>query len=631
SNMVLVSLVLSHMLVMTLAQAERLCHNRDCSNLQYHSQSEVNPILSPQSAKQFLTRYGWIKPVNWESLQRHRAAVPQEESPDSPENPPQDVPDNSGSSSAEDSAPTETVPESSFLQALEHFQQANNLPVTGALDEPTQKTMTRPRCGVPDYKSPHGIQDPEDTPRARSNSTVSNSSAEAAPHNDGSPTDASSSGTRAGRPREKRFLQQLVERSQKQRRSVVYVRSSDWGMGFSKRALKWRLLGEGYSSWLPIEDQRKILKRAFRLWSEVIPLNFQEDLTSRASEIDVKLGFGTRRHLGCSQAFDGAGQELAHAWHLGDIHFNDDKHFVPPRSEQGINLLTVAVHEIGHVLGLPHISRVGSVMQASYNSQNAYLELDRKDRNAIQGIYGTCGQQFGTVFDMVYKGEDEEGHVKYKFSTYFFRSSWYWRYENQYSRPRYRDPILLRVGWHGIPSEGIDACVHVWTTDKDSVLFFKGTQFWQYDTENDRACTEDSQGRPFPQLIKDRFPGVPSPIDTAFFDRRDHNIFFFRGNNVTAFNVDLNRKVDGYPKRIIDVFPAVVSGDHPVGNLDAVYFSYYYNATYIFKDQDYWKVVDERDRKSNSSLPYNGLFPHHSISSQWLDICDVHPSMLSPD
>lgn len=47
------------------------------------------------------------------------------------------------------------------------------------------------------------------------------------------------------------------------------------------------------------------------------------------------------RHLGCPRVFDGSGQEFAHAWHLGEIHFDDDEHFTPLSSDTGISLLKV--------------------------------------------------------------------------------------------------------------------------------------------------------------------------------------------------------------------------------------------------------------------------------------------------
>lgn len=55
-------------------------------------------------------------------------------------------------------------------------------------------------------------------------------------------------------------------------------------------------------------------------------------------------------------------------------------------------MFQVAVHEIGHVLGLPHIYRSGSIMQPSYRPQDDGFELDWLDRKAIQNLYGKYNQ-----------------------------------------------------------------------------------------------------------------------------------------------------------------------------------------------------------------------------------------------
>lgn len=61
-----------------------------------------------------------------------------------------------------------------------------------------------------------------------------------------------------------------------------------------------------------------------------------------------------------------------------------------------------------------------------------------------------------------------------RFSTYFFRKSWYWLYENRNNRTRYGDPSRIQAGWRGIPTQGIDAFIHVWTWRRDERYFFKG-------------------------------------------------------------------------------------------------------------------------------------------------------------
>ncbi|XP_029934201.1 matrix metallopeptidase-21 [Myripristis murdjan] len=421
----------------------------------------------------------------------------------------------------------------------------------------------------------------------------------------------------------KRHLASRLSKS-RQRRDL----SEGGYMAFSKKVLRWRLIGEGYSSQLTIEDQRYIFRLAFRMWSEVSPLEFVEDTRSPLEDIDIRLGFGTGRHLGCNQRFDGTGQEFAHAWFLGDIHFDDDEHFTAPNAGSGISLLKVAVHEIGHVLGLPHIYRAGSIMHPSYLPQESGFEMDWMDRKAVQQLYGGCKGRFSTVFDWLRKERTPYGEVVIRFNTYFLRDGWYWLYENRNNRTRYGDPVALQIGWRGIPGDGVDAHVHVWSRKRDAVYFFKGTQFWRYDSDNDLVFRQDPEGHRYPKLISEGFPGVPSPIDTALYDRRDAHIYFFKGTRVYAFDVEANSLARGFPKNIRDVFPPVVSGDHPDGNIDAAYFSYTHNAIFLLKGTRFWQVVGSRDRWRRPFLPRNGLLPHKEVDQHWFDICNVHPTAL---
>lgn len=95
------------------------------------------------------------------------------------------------------------------------------------------------------------------------------------------------------------------------------------------------------------------------------------------------------------------------------------------------------------------------------------------------------------------------------------------------------------------------------------------------------------------------------------------------------FDVTANSLAPGFPRKITAVFPAVTSGDHPGGNIDAAYFSYTHNAVFLFKDTQFWRVVGRsRDRWRRPSLPRNGLLPRRKVEEQWFDICNVHSSAL---
>ncbi|KAM5142285.1 matrix metalloproteinase-21 [Mantella aurantiaca] len=585
-----------YLVICRFTLSEKLFYHRDHSDLQPSNVQQAELVTDVISAQQYLAKYGWTAPVIWDETKAS------DTEPIKDPNIMEEAIRSTGQRSAE---PTKSP---QFVEALKKFQKLNNLPTTGRLDDATINAMNKPRCGVPDNQFSKANQEKPSLPRTENKATVSSKNAD------------------APKTRRKRFLDLLMN-SEKNRKDLEAVQNSG-GRVFSKQLLKWRMIGEGYSSQMSINEQRYVFRLAFRMWSEVMPLDFEEDNTSPLSQIDIKLGFGRGRHLGCSRAFDGSGQEFAHAWFLGDIHFDDDEHFTAPSSDNGISLLKVAVHEIGHVLGLSHIHRTGSIMQPNYIPQEPGFELDWSDRRAVQNLYGSCEGPFDTIFDWVRKERNQFGEMVVRYNTYLFRNSWYWMYENRSNRTRYGDPLAVSTGWQGIPAQNIDAFVHVWTWTRDDCYFFKGTQYWRYDGENDQAYAVDAQGRTYPRLISEGFPGIPSPINAAYFDRKTQQILFFKDFQVYAFDINRNRTAPNFPKRIVDLFPAVVRNNHPMGHLDAAYYSYSHSSLFLFKGKDFWKVLSDKDRRSNPSLPQNGVLPRRAISEQWFDVCNVHTSLL---
>ena len=56
--------------------------------------------------------------------------------------------------------------------------------------------------------------------------------------------------------------------------------------------IRYRLLSDSYSTRLSLIQQRSVLLLAFRMWSEVCPLCFVEDMDSNIKDVDIQLQFG---------------------------------------------------------------------------------------------------------------------------------------------------------------------------------------------------------------------------------------------------------------------------------------------------------------------------------------------------
>jgi hypothetical protein len=131
---------------------------------------------------------------------------------------------------------------------------------------------------------------------------------------------------------------------------------------------------------------KNAVKTAFKQWSSVSPLTFSE--VSGKSDITFK--FGARDH-GCGIAFDGPSQVLAHAYFPGTgkdgiVDFDEDELWTDDDPATGIDLATVALHELGHTLGLDHSQVKKAIMFAFYGGR--LLTLFPDDIAGIQSLYG---------------------------------------------------------------------------------------------------------------------------------------------------------------------------------------------------------------------------------------------------
>lgn len=116
------------------------------------------------------------------------------------------------------------------------------------------------------------------------------------------------------------------------------------------------------------------------------------------AEPDIRILFGGKDH-GDPFPFNAAHGVLANAFLLspaGDVHFDRDEQRSDSLPSSGIDLVTVAAHEIGHALGLDHAESeecpdprtgVSALMCACYTGPYRFLIAD--DIAGIRALYGS--------------------------------------------------------------------------------------------------------------------------------------------------------------------------------------------------------------------------------------------------
>jgi Matrixin/Putative peptidoglycan binding domain/CARDB len=145
--------------------------------------------------------------------------------------------------------------------------------------------------------------------------------------------------------------------------------------------------------------QEAAIVQALAAWSAVTPLVFTEVEMNQNPEIVISYVTGDH---GDGYPFDGPSGVLAHAFYPpdtdpvgtslhGDAHFDDAETWTVnlPVPGGGIDLVTVAIHELGHSLGLAHSNNTNAIMYAYYGGANRTLTSD--DIAGIQALYGSAG------------------------------------------------------------------------------------------------------------------------------------------------------------------------------------------------------------------------------------------------
>ncbi|XP_052582687.1 macrophage metalloelastase [Peromyscus californicus insignis] len=346
-----------------------------------------------------------------------------------------------------------------------------------------------------------------------------------------------------------------------------------------KRHLTYRIYN--YTPDMKREDVDNIFQKAFQVWSDVTPLRFRKIYKGEA-DIMIRFAFGAH---GDPNPFDGRGGTIAHAFYpgpgiQGDAHFDEAE--IWSKSSQDTNLFLVAVHELGHSLGLQHSNNPKAIMYPSYGFLDPdTFRLSADDIRSIQSLYGPPAKKpplanpsrpLSTVcqqslrFDAVTTMGDKILFFKDRFlwwklpwspvtnvtaissmwptipsgiqaaceterrnQLFLFKDDKYWLINNLVPKPHYPRSIYSL----GFPKsvKKVDAAVFDPVLRK--VYFFVDKQCWRYDVR------QQSMDPAYPKPISTHFPGIGPKIDAVFYFKRHY--YIFQGANQLEYNPLLHR------------------------------------------------------------------------------------------
>jgi hypothetical protein len=148
------------------------------------------------------------------------------------------------------------------------------------------------------------------------------------------------------------------------------------------------------------DDERQAVRNAFVTWSAAAPLAFREVAPHESPDILIRWG-----DAACGDA-DMTGGVLAHADYppgcgfYGNalprpVHYDDQEHtWVIGAVADGYDVETIALHELGHILGLQHSSVAGAVMFPTVADNATNRVLTQDDLEGIRGLYPPTGPLF---------------------------------------------------------------------------------------------------------------------------------------------------------------------------------------------------------------------------------------------
>lgn len=457
--------------------------------------------------------------------------------------------------------------EDAVISGLMEVQRFAGLPTTGRLDNKTIELLKTPRCGNPDVVAPNVSR------------------------------------------RHKRFV--------------------IGGEGWRKRKLTWHLANWTNKLWNGSIVATELV-RAFNVWSTYSRLEFVH--TEDYYNADMVVAFGRYSH-GDYFPFDGPGYILAHAYYPyehgsfgGDIHFDEDENWKSDlvyndnHNYGGVDFFTVAVHEIGHALGLAHSPVYDSIMYPYYRGSSADFALGYDDILAMYQMYISkpevidedyvtwvisdntppTPENTTTITSTV---ENTTTMPTTTTTTIVYEDYWSNESDSYYDWVYQNDEESTTLTYVGDMAEVDDhirkmkqgnrdmplLCggnFDVITSLRNEIFAFKGKYMWRF---MKRGQVREGYPAPFHQM----FMGLPEnikKIDAVYERPGDNYLMFFTGTQYWVF--DGNRFFS--PRPLTDLgLPTNV--DH----IDAAFVWGKNGRTYFFAQNIYWKYNEDTKTPEN--------------------------------
>ncbi|CAL9697182.1 unnamed protein product [Knipowitschia caucasica] len=450
-------------------------------------------------------------------------------------------------------------------KAISDMQHFYGLEVTGKMDPATVLAMLRPRCGVADRKP-----------------------------------------------------DELDDSTRKKRYALT-------GQQWSKDHITYSILNQKIPSSLGEDLTYEAIRSAFDVWRKVTPLTFEElpaiNNSSQSELADILLLFASGFH-GDMSLFDGEGGSLAHAYYPGpgmggDTHFDADEPWtLENHNPQGIDLFLVAVHELGHALGLEHSDNPSAVMAPFYQwvpSHNFTLHED--DVKGIQYIYGaplmtdapttltspdhhttvstTTEEEPTSPYETTLPPEtrpstraDPEPTTLLTTTTSTTTTKQSVTSDRRPAPPTRAPPPESPRKPDNVPPNICDGDFDTVTMLRGEMFVFKGRWFWR--VRRNRVLEN------YPMHISGFWTGLPNDIDAAY-ERHDGKFVFFKDDRYW-----LCREADvlpGYPQPL-----HVYGRGLPAHGIDTAIWWEPNEYTYFFKGDRYWRY-NEVTRTTDADFP----------------------------